>query len=120
MCAPTGRAAQRLREITKNPACTIHKLIGAQRGWNCFVCVCVCVCVCVFVRLCVRFCVCLFYFFQKKKKKKKNSFQNPPLLLLIFSGRGPTKDKNNLLDLDALIIDETSMVDIPLMHDLLR
>lgn len=32
LVAPTGRAAKRLREVTKHPAITIHKLLGYEGG----------------------------------------------------------------------------------------
>lgn len=32
LCAPTGRAAQRMSEITGKEACTIHRLLEAERG----------------------------------------------------------------------------------------
>jgi len=32
LVAPTGRAAKRLREVTKHPATTIHKLLGYEGG----------------------------------------------------------------------------------------
>lgn len=32
LIAPTGRAAKRLREVTKHPATTIHKLLGFEGG----------------------------------------------------------------------------------------
>lgn len=32
LCAPTGRASKRLKEVTKHNACTIHKLLGFTGG----------------------------------------------------------------------------------------
>jgi exodeoxyribonuclease V alpha subunit len=32
LCAPTGKAAKRLSEVTKFPAATIHRTLGAKRG----------------------------------------------------------------------------------------
>ena len=67
LCAPTGRAAKRMSEVTGREASTIHRLLG-------------------------------FNF-------EKNSF---------------LKDENDPIEIDALIVDEMSMVDIALMHSLLR
>jgi len=67
LCAPTGRAAKRLTEITGLEAKTIHRLLEVNPADGRF-------------------------------------------------RRGPA----SLLDCDLLVIDETSMVDVPLMHALVR
>ena len=68
LCAPTGRAAQRLAEGTGLEAKTIHRLL------------------------------------EYSSEGETKGF-----------GRGP----GNLLDCDALVVDEASMVDVVLMHHLL-
>jgi exodeoxyribonuclease V alpha subunit len=65
LCAPTGRAAKRLTEITGHEAKTIHRLLEFDRS-------------------------------------------------------GPKKNREQPLDYDLLIVDETSMVDVPLCHHLLK
>ncbi len=65
LCAPTGRAAKRLAETTKQEAKTIHRLLEFDRS-------------------------------------------------------GPKKDQERPLDFDLLIVDEMSMVDLPLLHHLLK
>jgi exodeoxyribonuclease V alpha subunit len=67
LCAPTGRAAKRMNEVTGFEAKTIHRMLEV----------------------------------------------NP------MSG-GFRRDRDNPLDCDLLVIDETSMVDVPLMHALLK
>ncbi len=67
LCAPTGRAAKRLSEVTGAEAKTIHRLLEVQPG--------------------------------------KPGF---------------ARNEENPLDTDYLVVDETSMVDVPLMHSLLR
>ena len=67
LCAPTGRAAQRLSEATGLEARTIHRLLEFGPG-----------------------------------------------------GKGFLRNEQNLLDGDLLVVDECSMVDVPLMHSLLR
>lgn len=67
LCAPTGRAAKRLTEITNLPAKTIHRLLD----------------------------------FSAKSLTFKHN-------------------QDNLLPLDVLIIDEASMLDIVLLHHLLK
>ncbi|HQH27885.1 MAG TPA: AAA family ATPase, partial [Oligoflexia bacterium] len=67
LCAPTGRAAQRLAELCGMPASTIHRLL--------------------------------------KYDPVARGFQHDP---------------NNLLPLQALIVDECSMIDVPLAAALLR
>ncbi len=67
LCAPTGRAAQRLGEATGQPAKTIHRLLEYGVG-----------------------------------------------------GTGFQRTEANPLDGDLLVVDECSMVDVPLMHALLR
>ena len=69
LCAPTGRAAKRLTEVTGQDASTIHRLLGAGI--------------------------------------------DPHSGKLFF-----TKDSQDPLNADAVIIDETSMVDIQLLHAL--
>jgi len=71
LCAPTGRAAKRMSELSGKDAATVHRLLGAkfdEEGGN-----------------------------------------------VVF-----TKDENDRLDCDAVILDESSMVDILLMDALLR
>ena len=70
ICAPTGRAAKRLSDLTGFDAKTIHRLLEVKHT-------------------------------------------SGDTLAFIH-------DENNLLDCDALIIDEMSMVDISLMHALLK
>ena len=70
ICAPTGRAAKRLSDLTGFDAKTIHRLLEVKHT-------------------------------------------SGDTLAFIH-------DENNLLDCDALIIDEMSMVDIYLMHALLK
>ncbi len=67
LCAPTGRAAQRLAEATGQEARTIHRLLGYGAG-----------------------------------------------------GGGFQHDEKQPLSGDLLVVDECSMVDLPLMHALLR
>ncbi len=67
LCAPTGRAAQRLGEATGLEAKTIHRLLEFGPG-----------------------------------------------------GNGFLRNESNPLDGDLLVVDESSMVDVPLMHALLR
>lgn len=70
LCAPTGRAAKRMSELTGRDAATVHRLLGttvSDRG------------------------------------------------ILVFE-----HDETDPLDADAVILDESSMVDIRLMADLLR
>ncbi len=67
LCAPTGRAAQRLGEATGMEAKTIHRLLEFGPG-----------------------------------------------------GQGFIRNEQNPLDGDLLVVDESSMVDVPLMHALLR
>ena len=70
LCAPTGRAAKRMSELTGREAATIHRLLGttvSDRGVPVF-----------------------------------------------------EHDESDPLDADAVILDESSMVDIRLMEDLLR
>ncbi|NLT14883.1 MAG: ATP-dependent RecD-like DNA helicase [Clostridiales bacterium] len=69
LCAPTGRAAKRMSELTGREAATIHRLLGAGIGDG---------------------------------------------DALIFE-----HDETNPLNTDAVIVDETSMVDITLMRSLL-
>ena len=69
LCAPTGRAAKRMSELTGRDAATIHRLLGAGIGDG---------------------------------------------DTLVFE-----HDETNTLNADAVIIDETSMVDITLMCSLL-
>ena len=71
LCAPTGRAAKRLTEVTGQEASTIHRLLGAGI--------------------------------------------DPHTGKLFF-----TKDEQDPLQADCIIIDEMSMVDISLLHSLLR
>ena len=70
LCAPTGRAAKRLTEVTGQEASTIHRLLGAGI--------------------------------------------DPHTGKLFFA-----KDQQDPLKADAIIVDETSMVDIELMYCLL-
>ena len=67
LCAPTGRAAQRLAEATGLEARTVHRLLEFGPG-----------------------------------------------------GKGFLRNEQNPLDGDLLVVDECSMVDVPLMHALLR
>jgi exodeoxyribonuclease V alpha subunit len=67
LCAPTGRAAQRLSEATGMEAKTIHRLLGFGDG-----------------------------------------------------GMGFQRNEQQPLEADLLVVDECSMVDLPLMHALLR
>jgi exodeoxyribonuclease V alpha subunit len=67
LCAPTGRAAKRLTEVTGLEAKTIHRLLEVNPADGRF-------------------------------------------------RRGPSSP----LDIDLLVVDETSMVDVPLMHALMR
>jgi exodeoxyribonuclease V alpha subunit len=69
LCAPTGRAAKRMCELTGREAATIHRLLGAGIGDG-----------------------------------DTLEFEH---------------DENNTLNADAVIVDETSMVDITLMRALL-
>ncbi len=69
LCAPTGRAAKRMSELTNREAATVHRLLGAGIGDG-----------------------------------DKLVFEH---------------DETNPLSADAVIIDETSMVDITLMRSLL-
>ena len=71
LCAPTGRAAKRLTEVTGQDASTIHRLLGAGI--------------------------------------------DPHSGKLFFQ-----KDESDPLKADAVIVDEMSMVDIQLLHSLLR
>ena len=71
LCAPTGRAAKRLTEVTGRDASTIHRLLGAGI--------------------------------------------DPHTGKLFFQ-----KDEQDPLKADAVIVDEMSMVDIELLHDLFR
>ena len=71
LCAPTGRAAKRLTEVTGQEASTIHRLLGAGI--------------------------------------------DPHSGKLFFA-----KDEQDPLKADAVIVDEMSMVDISLLHSLLR
>jgi len=70
LCAPTGRAAKRMSELTGRDAATIHRLLGTTV-----------------------------------------SDSGAPVF---------DHDESDPLDADAVILDETSMVDISLMADLLR
>jgi len=67
LCAPTGRAAKRLSEMTGMEAKTIHRLLEVLSGTG-----------------------------------------------------GFNHNENNPLECDLLVVDETSMVDVPLMSQLLR
>ncbi len=67
LCAPTGRAARRLEQITNRKAVTIHKLLG----------------------------------FNLDNESFEKNFHNP-------------------VDADAIIIDESSMIDTWLMHNFLE
>jgi exodeoxyribonuclease V alpha subunit len=67
LCAPTGRAAKRLAEITKLEAKTIHRLLEIDPGTGRFI-----------------------------------------------------RNESSPLACHLLVVDETSMVDVPLMHSLLR
>ena len=67
LCAPTGRAAKRLSEMTGLEAKTIHRLLEVQPGSGAF-----------------------------------------------------ARNENRPLDCDLLVVDETSMVDVPLMSCVLR
>jgi exodeoxyribonuclease V alpha subunit len=67
LCAPTGRAAKRLAEVTGLDASTIHRLLEVN--------------------------------------PVDGGFRRSP---------------SNPLDADVLVVDETSMVDVPLMHALMR
>ena len=69
LCAPTGRAAKRLSELTGREALTIHRLLGANLD-----------------------------------ETGLPAFEH---------------DENNPLSADAVIVDESSMIDILLMHSLL-
>ena len=71
LCAPTGRAAKRLSEVTGQDASTIHRLLGAGI--------------------------------------------DPHTGKLFFQ-----KDESDPLKADAVIVDETSMVDVELMYCLLQ
>ena len=71
LCAPTGRAAKRLSEVTGQEASTIHRLLGAGIDHH----------------------TGKLYF---------------------------CKDESDPLKADAIIVDEMSMVDIQLLHSLLR
>ena len=71
LCAPTGRAAKRMTELTGREAATVHRLLGAK--------------------------------FDEEGDR------------VVF-----TKNESDLLDCDAVILDECSMVDILLMDALLR
>ena len=71
LCAPTGRAAKRLTEVTGRDASTIHRLLGAGI--------------------------------------------DPHTGKLFFQ-----KDEQDPLNAEAVIIDEMSMVDVELLHDLFR
>lgn len=70
LSAPTGRAAQRMSEVTGQEAKTIHRLL--EVAWD---------------------------------KNERSTFQ---------------RNERNLLDCDALIIDELSMVDVSLFESVLR
>ncbi len=70
LCAPTGRAAQRMSEVTGQEAKTIHRLL--EVSWD---------------------------------KNEHPIFQ---------------RNERNILDCDALIIDELSMVDVSLFESVLR
>ena len=71
LCAPTGRAAKRMTEVTGREAATVHRLLGAK--------------------------------FDEESDH------------VVF-----TKNEKERLDCDAVILDESSMVDILLMDALLR
>ena len=71
LCAPTGRAAKRMTEVTGREAATVHRLLGAK--------------------------------FDEQGDR------------VVF-----TKNEKDRLDCDAVILDESSMVDILLMDALLR
>ena len=71
LCAPTGRAAKRMTELTGKEAATVHRLLGAK--------------------------------FDEQGDR------------VVF-----TKGEKDRLDCDAVILDESSMVDLPLMDALLR
>ncbi len=71
LAAPTGRAAQRLTEVTGQEASTIHRLLEAGI--------------------------------------------DPSSGKMVFA-----RDESNPLKADAIIVDEMSMVDVLLLHDLLR
>ncbi len=71
LAAPTGRAAQRLTEVTGQEASTIHRLLEAGI--------------------------------------------DPATGKMVFA-----RDESNPLKADAVIVDEMSMVDVLLLHDLLR
>ena len=71
LCAPTGRAAKRMTELTGKEAATVHRMLGAK--------------------------------FDEEGDR------------VIF-----TKDEGDRLDCDAVILDESSMVDIILMDALLK
>ena len=71
LCAPTGRAAKRMTEVTGREAATVHRLLGAK--------------------------------FDEQGDR------------VVF-----TKNEKDRLDCDAVVLDESSMVDILLMDALLR
>ncbi len=71
LCAPTGRAAKRMTELTGREAATVHRLLGAK--------------------------------FDEQGEH------------VVF-----TKGEKDRLDCDAVVLDESSMVDLPLMDALLR
>ena len=71
LCAPTGRAAKRMTEVTGREAATVHRLLGTK--------------------------------FDEEGDR------------VVF-----TKNEKDRLDCDAVILDESSMVDILLMDALLR
>jgi exodeoxyribonuclease V alpha subunit len=67
LCAPTGRAAKRLTEVTGVEAKTIRRLLEVQPGLGCF-----------------------------------------------------ARNESNPINCDLLVVDESSMLDVPLMSDLLQ
>ena len=71
LCAPTGRAAKRMSEMTGREASTVHRLLGAQMT----------------------------------DEVGKVSFQ---------------KNEEDTLDCDVVVLDECSMVDLPLFYALLK
>ena len=71
LCAPTGRAAKRMSEVTQVEAKTIHRLLEVSAG---------------------------------------TEYSNKPRFM---------RDSSNPLEEDVIIVDESSMIDVPLMNSLL-
>ncbi|MEJ5299531.1 MAG: AAA family ATPase [Thermodesulforhabdaceae bacterium] len=89
LASPTGRAAKRLEEVTRNRAATIHRLLEfSPRG--------------------------------KASREDLPEKKQPNGKISKAKEGGFLKNASSPLKGDMLILDETSMIDLPLLHHLLK